>query len=175
MARLNNNDKDRFKPSDKETGRKKTTRAAKTTNGKSTEKKKLPTLLNYTFHIDEFAVRGLNKYKNVLSAPDCDCGCGGKAMPVFESDDELFSFCGSVLIDNGCTHSAIFLVHKDGRQQIILTVPNFDEETGEEYIEKIGSFSGNDADMFAQVDAELGFHCYGMLIEKDDNCWQICE
>ena len=139
------------------------------------EKKKLLTLLNYTFHIDEFAVRGLNKYQNVLSAPDCGCGCGGKAMPVFESDDELFSFCGSVLIDNGCTHSAIFLVHKDGRQQVILTVPNFDEETGEEYIEKIGSFSGNDADMFAQVDAELGFHCYGMLIEKDNNCWQICE
>ena len=133
-------------------------------------------LLNYKIKIDEFAMRGLNKYRNILTAPDCDCGCGGKGNLFFESRDELIGFCGSLLMDIDCDNCAIFLVHNDGLQEMILKSLEWDEEDKDVY-PQISSLTSklNQADLFAEMDAEFGLHCYGMMIEQDDNVWAICE
>lgn len=150
---------------------------AKSDTKNNTTPTSTPSIKPFEFKIkvNEFAMRGLNKYRNFLNAPECECGCGGKAMPIFDTQEELMNFCAGVLFNNGCSHAAVFLVHKNGNQEIVLTMPGYDEEADCEYIENIGSFIDNDADAFAKFDGEVGLHCYGMLIEKDDNCWEICE
>lgn len=145
-------------------------------NSKSTNKKSKPWLSHlppYKFKINEFAMRGLNKYRNILSPPICDC-CGEPGFLQIESKDELTGFCAETLLENGCSRSAIFCVHKDGVQEIYLTIPGWDDEEECEIIENIGSFVDNNIDAFAKADAELGFHCYGLMIEKE-NGWEICD
>lgn len=139
--------------------------------------KKATTPLSYTLKVNEFAMRGLNKYKNILSAPECDCGCGGKGKPIFDNKDDLYNFCGTVLENNGCENSAIFLIHKDGKQEIVYGHVEYDEVSKENlYISTLLSGKKDTpADFFAKFDADVGLHCYGLMIEKDGNSWEICE
>ena len=129
--------------------------------------------LSYSFKVDEFAMRGLNKYRNILSAPDCDYGCGGKGCPMFEDKEVLHDFCSEMLYENGCMNSAIFLVFKDGKQEIVW---GHTDEDDHKY--QISLFTGDKltpVDIFAHFDADAGLHCYGLMIEKDNNLWEICE
>lgn len=132
----------------------------------------------YTFKVDEFGMRGLNKYKNILQSPECDCGCGGKAMPVFEDKDDLYEFCGYVLENEDCDNCAIFLVHKDGMQEITHKHWVYDEDNEEEdlVISLISPKKSNaEIDFFSKMDALLGLHCYGLMIEHENGAWEICE
>ena len=160
---------------------KKITKQSTSKKSTSTSKKKdsTPLSFNYTFKVDEFAMRSLNKYKNFLTAPDCECGCGGKSMPILE-DDEVYDFCGCVLSDMECDNCAIFLVHKDGKQEIVHKHIIWDEDTDDEEI-SIDVLSMKDKkcdleiDFFAKVDAMLQFHHYALLLERDNDVWDICE
>lgn len=134
---------------------------------------------NYQYKVDEFAMRSLNKYKNFLSAPECECGCGGKAMPILE-DDDVYEFCGCALSDIECENCAIFLIHKDGKQEIVHKHSYWDEETDDEEIsiDVLSTKNKKDdleIDFFAKLDATLQFHHYALMIEHDDNAWEICE
>ena len=133
----------------------------------------------YQYKVDEFAMRSLNKYKNFLTAPECECGCGGKSMPILE-DDEVYDFCGCVLSDMECDNCAIFLVHKDGKQEIVHKHIIWDEDTDDEEvsIDVLSTKNKKDdleIDFFAKVDAMLQFHHYALLLERDNNVWDICE
>ena len=163
MAKINPNDKDRFKQPNNDSAAKKTGR------------KKPPTPFKYELRINEFAMRGLNKYRNILSAPECKCGCGNKVDILLPTQKELIDFCGTILFENGCCRSAIFLIHHNGKQEVILTVPGYDEEKDIEYIEGISGFEDQNVDAFAKFDAEAGLHCYGMMIEKEPGEWRVCE
>ena len=121
--------------------------------------------LSYSFKVDEFAMRGLNKYRNILSAP--------KRCPMFEDEEVLHDFCSEMLYQNGCGNSAIFLVFKDGKQEIVW---GHTDEDDHEY--QVSLFTGDKltpVDIFAHFDADAGLHCYGLMIEKDNNLWEICE
>ena len=133
----------------------------------------------YQYKVDEFAMRSLNKYKNFLTAPDCECGCGDKSMPILE-DDDVYDFCGCVLSDIECDNCAIFLVHKDGKQEIVHKHIIWDEDTDDEEvsIDVLSTKNKKDdleIDFFAKVDAMLQFHHYALLLERDNNVWDICE
>ena len=163
---------------------KKTDNINKTTSGRkktiSSTSSSTPNIkpLDFKFKVNEFAVRGLNKYKNFLTAPECDCGCGEKGRPMFETIDDLHNFCGSILYENGCGNSAIFLVFKNGKQEVLHCHEIWDEKDNESLIVSVISPKKGfqlDNDFFAAFDADMILHCYGLLIEKDDNCWEICE
>ena len=133
----------------------------------------------YQYKVDEFAMRSLNKYKNFLTAPDCECGCGDKSMTILE-DDDVYDFCGCVLSDIECDNCAIFLVHKDGKQEIVHKHIIWDEDTDDEEvsIDVLSTKNKKDdleIDFFAKVDAMLQFHHYALLLERDNNVWDICE
>lgn len=140
----------------------------------------------YKFKIDEFAVRGLNKYRNFISPPLCEC-CNEPMEMLFETKEELDEFCEEVLLENGCSHSAIFLIYKDGRQRVIFTIPEWDHYEPEdpddetdigydyEYIDAIGVGDVKDNDGFAVFDAKMGLHCYGLMIEQETNKWMVQE
>lgn len=131
-------------------------------------------ILNYEFKVDEFAMRGLNKYRNILKSPKCEC-CDKPALMLIDSKDEMDQFCASILLENECCHSAIFLVEHTGTQRIIFTIPEYDEEENIEYIENIASVIVDGNDGFAEFDAEVGLHCYGLIIEKEKGQWMIQE
>ena len=137
-------------------------------------------LSSYNFKVDEFAMRSLNKYRNFMSAPECDCGCGGKGRLIFETKEELYGFCNAVLGDMDCCECAIFIIHNDGIQEIIYKHLEWDEDVEEECV-SIDLLSPKndkvlqDTDFFAKLDAEFGFHCYGLMIERDNGSWEICE
>lgn len=146
-------------------------------NDKINKNKNKFKLLDYKFKIDEFAARGLNKYRNFLSAPDCDCGCGGKGWPVFDTNEDLYDFCSEVLEDHGCHNSAIFLIHMNGEMEIVHGHIEWDEDTEEESytVSLLSSEVDMPADTFARIDADLRLCCYGLIIERDNNMWEICE
>ena len=147
-------------------------------NNYSDIKKKF-SLSDYNFKVDEFRVRGLNKYRNILSAPVCECGCGGKGKLVIDKLQELYDLCAAVLFDNGCGNSAIFLEHRSGKMEIVYCHVVYDKETEEPDLEistlspKKGAIQDND--FFSMFDAEERLHCYGLIIERDKGQWEICE
>lgn len=154
-------------------------KANKNTNTNSSDNKDKFSLVNYGFKINEFAMRGLNKYKNFLTAPECECGCGGKGLLLADNDKDLYDILGSVLYDNGCGNSAVFIVHKDGKQEVIHCHEIWNEESDEADLDinvlSPKSSTKLDNDFFAQLDADMCLHCYGLVIEREKGQWEICE
>ena len=138
----------------------------------TTERKPNLKELKYEFKVNEFAMRGLNKYRNFLTPPISKET--NKPVPfTLESDKELETLCSSLLINNNNLFSAIFLVYRDGKQRMIFTIPEYDEEEDMEYISGIGSAYVDEADGFAKFDADCILHCYGLMIEKEKGQWMI--
>lgn len=125
------------------------------------------------FKVDEFAMRGLNKYRNFLSSPTCD-DCGSTGYLQFETDHDVYEFCTALIGEHGCYDSAIFMVFKDGTQRIALANPEYNEDAEEVTITGVHILQDQDINAFAKLDADLRLCCYGLIIERD-NGWEICE
>ena len=76
------------------------------------------------FRPEWFGAYGLDKDKNFLQAPLCECGCGEKANLVLEDIKELFQFMNMMLMENDCNHCAIFAYAFDGCMYAALKVEN---------------------------------------------------
>ena len=142
-----------------------------------TKKSKDFKLLNYSFKVDEYGMRGLNKYRSFMSAPLCEC-CNEPAPLLIEDEEELDRFCYTVLYENGWNNSAIFLVYRDGRQKIVYTETDYyedDEVENCEYISGISSMYVEGNDQFAIFDADMGLRCYSLMIEKEKGVWTVEE
>lgn len=63
------------------------------------------------FRPEWFGAYGLDKNKNFLQAPLCECGCGEKMSLVLETNKDLFQFMNVMLIENDCNHCGILLTH----------------------------------------------------------------
>jgi len=121
---------------------------------------------------------GLNKFRNFLSAPECDCGCGGKGSLILEDTKDLFGFAHAVLSDNECDHCAVFAhAYNDEMFAIVKIddVEGYDVENPEEYPIKFFSIKETDMDFFREFDADFGLHCYGLMIQRYDGNWDIIE
>ena len=79
------------------------------------------------FRPEWFGAYGLDKDKNFLCAPVCECGCGEKAVLLLDNQN-LFSFMFNVLMENECNHCAIFAHAFDGNMYAALKVENKDDE-----------------------------------------------
>lgn len=125
----------------------------------------------------KFKNYGLNKFRNFLKAPPCDCGCGGKAQPVLHSTKELFHFCYEMLAYNECCQCAIFAHGNDGKMWAIVKLDEVDldiEYDTEECPVKFFGIEEYDPDFFSKFDAEFELHCYGLMIQ-DKDVWRIVE
>ena len=127
----------------------------------------------YRFKVDEFAMRGLNKYRNFLTQPKCD-DCGEPGYLQLATKDDVYGLCNSLLQDHGCYESAIFLVFKDGTHAMCVTNIEYNEKTEEPEITGMYVLDGSEVDAFAKLDSDLRLCCYGLMIEHDHG-WEICE
>lgn len=122
------------------------------------------------FRPEWFGAYGLDKNKNFLQAPLCECGCGEKANLVLENIKELFQFMNAMLMENDCNHCAIFAYAFDGSMYAALKVEN---ETDDPVL--FFQIQESDLGFFREWDDELGLHCYGLIIETRNGLWKIIE
>lgn len=122
------------------------------------------------FRPEWFGAYGLDKEKNFLQAPECECGCGGKASLVLKDRKELFQFMNSMLLENDCDHCAIFAHAFDGSMYVAMKVEN---ETDDPVL--FFAIEETDLGFFREWDDEVQFHCYGLLIETKKGLWKIIE
>lgn len=138
-------------------------------------------LVNYKFRNESFAGYGLNKFRNFLSAPVCDCGCGGKASLLLKNREELFGFMNAVLMDNECNCCAIFAHAYDGNMYVAIKCISDEEEldtldfTEDDMPIKFFGAKDDYLEFFQEWDGEVGFHCYGLMIETKKGEWKIIE
>lgn len=153
-------------------------------------------IINYKFRNKSFAGYGLNKFKNFMKAPDCECGCGGKCGLLFDNNEDLFGFMNEMLLDNGCNCSAIFAHSYDDKlyAAIMCVDDDYEEYEEDDDIDDL-DFKDEDADeiseddspvkffetddeyleFFQECDAELTLHCYALMIETKKGQWEIIE
>lgn len=137
----------------------------------------------YNTRIHSFEVYGLNKFKNLLCAPVCDCGCGGKASLILENVHKLFGFGYNVLSEEECGCCAIFAHGLDGKMWAIVKLVN-EENSDYDYDQaydpntcpiRFLGIDETDYDFFRELDADFGLHCYGLMIQNKDGNWDIVE
>lgn len=121
------------------------------------------------FRPEWFEAYGLDKDKNFLQAPVCECGCGSKVSLLINNNKELFHFMYSVLMDNECNHCAIFAHTINDNMFVALKVEN---ESDDRVL-----FFGQEDNMkfFKEWDDEINLHCYGLIIEIKHGEWKIIE
>ena len=132
-------------------------------------------LIKYKFRNESFAGYGLNKFKNFMQAPKCDCGCGGDCKIILKETNDLFGFMNQVLMDNECDCCAIFAHTYDEKMYAAIKCIYEGKEVNED--ETIVDFFGvdNDLEFFQEIDAKIGLHCYGLMIETEKGKWKVIE
>lgn len=119
---------------------------------------------------NNFILYGLNRHRNFLSAPICDCGCGEKMYIELENELEVINFCCEMLAETGCDAPGMFAVFLDGSYMALTLLYDEDEEEAKVVIGR-----RRDMHFFSEFDAEFGLHCYGLICEIRPNEWMIQE
>ena len=122
------------------------------------------------FRPEWFSAYGLDKNKNFLQSPLCECGCGEKMSLVLETNKDLFQFMYAMLMENDCNHCGIFAHAFDGSMYAALKVEN---ETDDPVL--FFQIKESDLGFFREWDDELELHCYGLIIETRKGLWKIIE
>lgn len=121
---------------------------------------------------DQYIMYGLNRRRAFLDPPTCE-DCGGKGQLVLEGND-LREFCLFVLTEHDCEYCALFFVHKDETYEAYFkSGVEYNEET-DTFDYHIGRCRANDRHMFSELDGEFKFCCYSLLLEVDDNTYEVC-
>lgn len=112
-----------------------------------------------------FSDCGLDIENNFLSAPICECGCGGYMDVVLENDQEVADFIGTMLEENACNWCALFVLMQDNSLM-------FGAKTDEDEINIVKLKSKDKDQMNVDIVRDLhsfyDFHCYGLLEQKND-------
>ena len=122
------------------------------------------------FRPEWFSAYGLDKNKNFLQSPLCECGCGEKMSLVLEDIKDLFQFMYAMLMENDCNHCGIFAYAFDGSMYAALKVEN---ETDDPVL--FFQIKESNLGFFREWDDELELHCYGLIIETRKGLWKIIE
>lgn len=139
-------------------------------------------LIKYKFRNEYFSGYGLNKFKNFLQAPECDCGCDGKGVLLLNGKKDLFGFMNAMLLDNKCGCCAIFAHSYDNKMYAGIKCVEYDEDgeiinDSSEDGTPVKFFTVDDDyyEFFQELDANIGLYCYGLIIETNKGQWKIIE
>ena len=120
--------------------------------------------------LEWFEAYRLDKNKNFLQAPVCECGCGEKCHVLLNTRQDLFGFMFNVLMENDCNHCAMFAYAYDEKMYTAIKVENDSDEPVLFY-----GIEEPDMKFFKNWDDELGLYCYGLVIESKPGEWKIIE
>lgn len=120
---------------------------------------------NITFHMC-----GLDKEKNFLESPKCECGCGEKTYLILNSKEEATDLAWQLLADNDCNCCAVFVILEDNSMV-------FTYRHGEN-IDNISVYETNKIEDYSDIGKiadELELHCYGLIAHVKENQYSIIE
>ena len=115
--------------------------------------------------LDDF---GLDPELNMLSAPTCDCGCGGKMNICLEDRGDVLGFCCGMLNEMDCGWCAVFAIDQDNKMIGVI-------KDGDEF-EFIGSKEPvDDYGMIGELFDGMELHMYGVIVNVGDGLYKIVE
>lgn len=115
--------------------------------------------------LDDF---GLDPEFNMLFAPTCDCGCGGKMNICLEDRDDVLGFCYGMLNEIDCDWCAMFAI--DENNKMIGVIKDGDE------FEFIGTKEPvDDYGMIGELFDGMQLHMYGVIVNVGDGLYKIVE
>lgn len=117
-----------------------------------------------------FDMCGLDKEKNFLQAPLCECGCGNY-MDICAYDDEITDICEQLVEVNDCNHCGVFSI--TSRNNCVFALKMYDDETDEVVIDVFQKDVINDYGDIGKIADELELHCYGLLVCKKPGLYRI--
>lgn len=113
---------------------------------------------------------GLDKDKNFLKAPVCECGCGEKAQAVLANEEELFGFMYNLLLLEECGICAVFAHGYDDKMYAAIKA---DHEDGKPV--KVLCSAQTNMNFFKDLNEAYEFHRYGLMVQRHDDKWDIIE
>lgn len=122
-------------------------------------------LENITFHMC-----GLDKEKNFLESPQCECGCGGKGYLIINNKEDATDLAWQLVADNDCNCCAVFVILEDNSMV-------FAYRHGEG-VDNISVYKTNKTEDYSDIGSvadELGLHCYGLITHVKGNQYSIVE
>ena len=113
-----------------------------------------------------FEFYGLDKENNFLQAPKCECGCGGYAGLILETDNDVCSFIHTMLEEHDCEHCGIFAFKKNGVDMLMGLKLDGEIKC---YKGQVDGVEGSLVD----IQNKLKLHCYGILEQVDNDLYSI--
>lgn len=120
--------------------------------------------------INNFAAYGLNRKRNFLQPPKCDCE--HDAFLCLRDEEDVRDFCTDMLMEHTCPEAAVFCSFKDGRYMAVVKQPDELDE-GQSILFAIKP--AKDREMFSDIDSEFRLCCYGMITEVNPGEWRVEE
>lgn len=111
---------------------------------------------------------GLDPELNMLCAPECECGCGGKMNIVLEDAEAIKDFCGSIAADADLDYCAVFALTASDEMYAAIR----DED--EVLIVKKDDIS-SDYDFMKDTVYDFDLDAFGLLVEVEDGLFKIIE
>lgn len=129
-------------------------------------------LIKFSWNLDNITFRmcGLDKEKNFLVSPQCECGCGGKTYLLINSKEDASNLAWQLVENNDCNCCAVFIIMEDNSMV-------FAYKHGEN-IDDISVYETNKIEDYSDIGKmanELELHCYGLIVHVKENQYSIVE
>lgn len=127
-------------------------------------------IVKFTWNLENLTLDdfGLDPEFNMLSAPTCKCGCGGKALVCLEDEDDVYGFLYSILAEQECTYCAAFAITEDN---MMLGVIKCDDDY--DFIESKERM--DDYSRIGEMFYDLELHIYGLIVAIGHGEYKIVE
>lgn len=112
-----------------------------------------------------FAYYGLDKTKNFLHAPTCQCGCG-RRVNILLTDKDVPGFIYELLEEYECDCCAIFAVKLDNTVVMGIKIDGDIEVYN-------CTFDGDKMELFEVFQLDMEFHCYGLVEQIGEKEYRI--
>lgn len=125
-------------------------------------------IIDFVWNFKNFKLKdfGLDPEYNMLCAPACECGCGGKVNILLEDDDDLLDFCYTMVDIQECNYCVVFAINEKNK---LIAAVKIDGE-----IECVGSDGTIEdyTDIGLMFD-DLELHQYGIIVNVGDGEYKI--
>ena len=111
---------------------------------------------------------GLLEEDNMLTAPLCPCGCGGKTRLLLEEEDDVIGFCYSMVEEADCGHCVVFAI--TDQNYMLAAIRNGD---GINVIKSKKPM--DDYSFIGEMFYELELHIFGLIVSTGDGQYKIVE
>lgn len=127
-------------------------------------------VIKMTWNLENLTLEdfGLWEEDNMLTAPSCPCGCGGKTRVLLDDEDDVIGFCYSMAEDADWGHCAVFAV--TDQNYMIAAIRNDEDINVIKTREPMNNYSA-----IGEMFYGLGLHIFGLIVNTGDGEYKIVE